>query len=131
MDGDAGVAIPLLEAAEAMYAGDFLEENLYDDWATPPREEARAAFIAVARALAVHAVRRSDADGAVRYFLRILQVDRFDEDAHLSLVSALDGAGRHGEAHRQYRNYQHAMHELDVEPVAFPSAALRNPRPAA
>jgi DNA-binding SARP family transcriptional activator len=125
--GDIGPALPLLEAAEVMYAGDFLEENLYDDWATPPREEARTAYVAVARALAVHAVGRTDADGAVRYFLRILQVDRFDEEAHLGLVAALDGAGRHGEAHRQYLNYRHAMDELDVEPVAFPRAALRQP----
>jgi DNA-binding SARP family transcriptional activator len=114
-----------------MYAGDFLEENPYDDWATPPREEARAAYIAVARALAVHAVRRTDPDSAVRYFLRVLQLDRFDEEAHLGLVAALDGAGRHGEAHRQYLNYRHAMEELDVEPVAFPVAALRSPKPAA
>jgi DNA-binding SARP family transcriptional activator len=135
--GDAGTAIAALETAELTYAGDFLEENLYDDWAVPPREEARAAYIAVVRALAVHAVGDLDPDGAVRYFLRILQVDRFDEEAHLGLVAALEGAGRHGEAHRQYLRYQHAMDELDVEPVAFPIAnlfplaSLRHPKPAA
>ncbi len=135
--GEAGAAIAALEAAELTYAGDVLEENLYDDWAVPPREEARAAYVAVVRALAAHAVGHIDPDSAVRYFLRILQVDRFDEEAHLGLVAALEGAGRHGEAHRQYLSYRHAMDELDVEPVAFPLATLfplanlRNPKPAA
>lgn len=129
--GDAGSAVALLESSQTMYRGDFLEENPYDDWATPAREEARAAYIAVAHALAVHAVHRADPDAAVRYFLHILQVDRFDEGAHLGLVAAMEGAGRHGEAHRHYLSYRDAMDELNVEPVAFSPAALRNAMPAA
>jgi hypothetical protein len=41
----------LLEAAVARYAGDSLEEDLYEDWALPLREEARAVFLAVRTAL--------------------------------------------------------------------------------
>ncbi len=43
-------ALPHLGAAEAEYSGDFLEEDAYVDWATPLREEARAAYLAVTRA---------------------------------------------------------------------------------
>ena len=53
--GDTELALPTLEAAAAAYCGDFLEENPYDDWAVPAREEARAAYVAVSRALALHA----------------------------------------------------------------------------
>jgi ATP/maltotriose-dependent transcriptional regulator MalT/DNA-binding SARP family transcriptional activator len=122
---DATEAVPILEAAEVAYGGEFLEENLYDDWATPVREEARAMYSSVARALAQHAAERDEPDVAVRYLLRILEIDRYDEDANLRLVRALSSAGRHGEAHRHYLNYRHAMDDLGVEPVPFPG--VRHP----
>ncbi|MGA8014430.1 MAG: BTAD domain-containing putative transcriptional regulator, partial [Candidatus Dormiibacterota bacterium] len=118
--GDPEAALALLESAAAAYAGDFLEENPYDDWAVPAREEARAAYIAVARALAGLASDSADPDRAVPHLLRILEIDRYDEPAHLGLVAALSRSGRHGEAHRHYLNYRRAMDELGVEPTAFP-----------
>ena len=39
-----GEAAEQLRAAGAIYAGDFLEEDLYEDWAIPLRERARAAY---------------------------------------------------------------------------------------
>ncbi len=118
--GDTDAALTLLESAAAAYAGDFLEENPYDDWAVPAREEARAAYIAVAQALAGLASRSAEPERAVPHLLRILEIDRFDEPAHLGLVAALSQSGRHGEAHRHYLNYRRAMDELGVEPSAFP-----------
>jgi DNA-binding SARP family transcriptional activator len=56
----------------------------------------------------------------VPHLLRILEIDRYDEQAHLGLVTALAGAGRHGEAHRHYLNYRRAMDDLGVEPAPFP-----------
>ena len=41
-----------LIAAEAAYSGDFLEEDAYEEWALPLREEARVVYTEVARALA-------------------------------------------------------------------------------
>ena len=120
--GDHPGALPLLEAAEVTYSGDFLEENPYDDWAVAPREEARATYVAVARALAERFVAAGEPDAATRYLLRILETDPYDEDAHLKLVTALSDAGRHGEAHRHYLGYRRAMDELGVEPVVFPGA---------
>jgi DNA-binding SARP family transcriptional activator len=119
--GETDRAVPILEAATVAYTGSFLEENPYDDWAVPAREEARAAYIAAARGLAVHAAARADPDAAVRYFLRILEIDRYDEQACLGLVAALADAGRHGEAHRHYLSYRSAMEDLGVAPVPFPS----------
>ena len=52
---DAGAS---LAAAEATYSGDFLEEDAYEDWAVALREEARAAYTEVARALAEDASAR-------------------------------------------------------------------------
>ncbi len=123
--GEIDRGLPILEGATAAYAGSFLEENPYDDWAIPAREEARAAYIAGARALATHAASGADPDGAVPYFLRILELDRYDEQASLGLVGALADAGCHGDANRHYVNYRCAMTDLGVQPAPFPSDRRR------
>lgn len=110
----------VLDRAEAAYRGSFLEEDPYEDWATPLREEARVAYLAVTRALAGLASGDGDADGACRYHLRILQIDRYDEAAHLGLIAEMTRGGRHGEARRLYREYCARMAELDVEAAPFP-----------
>jgi DNA-binding SARP family transcriptional activator len=117
--GGSAQATALLEAAEASYSGDFLEEDLYEDWAVPLREDARATYIEVAHALAADAVTTGHRDAAIRYDLRILERDAYDETAHLRLVSVLERAGRHGEARRRYRAYVAKMGEIEVEPAPF------------
>jgi DNA-binding SARP family transcriptional activator len=114
-----------LAAAEALYSGDFLEEDVYEDWAIALREEARAAYVEVTRALAEEAAAARDAGAASRYYLRILERDPYDEPAHLGLVGALEGAGRHGEARRCFRAYCARMDEIGVESAPFPSALSR------
>ncbi len=49
--GHGDEASRLLEYAAATYTGDFLEEDLYEDWAIPLREQAQAAYDAVGHAL--------------------------------------------------------------------------------
>lgn len=112
----------LLETAEAAYAGDFLEEDLYEDWSAALREEARAAYVAVAKVLAKNALARGDPESSARYRRRMLERDRYDEGAHLGLISALLSSDRHGEARRAYRNYVARMEEIGVEPAPFAAA---------
>ncbi|HET6298692.1 MAG TPA: tetratricopeptide repeat protein [Kribbella sp.] len=113
----------LLRAAEAAYSGDFLEEDVYADWAAGMREEARALYVRVARVLAERGKR--DPDAAAGYLLRILQRDQYDERAHLGLVSAFQLSGAHGEARRSYRTYVQRMTELEVEPAPYPAVPAR------
>jgi len=122
-------SLELLEAAESAYGGEFLEEDAYEEWASPLREEARAAYVAAAGRLAGESAAGGDHAAAVRYRLRILERDPFDEEAHLGLVTALSGARAHGEARRAYRRYVARMEEIDVEPAPFPNgtAALSPP----
>jgi ATP/maltotriose-dependent transcriptional regulator MalT/DNA-binding SARP family transcriptional activator len=121
-NGDAPGARASRAEAEQLYGGDFLEEDPYEDWAVALREEAQATYISLARALAEDAAANGDADGATRYYLRILERDPFDEGAHLGLVAALIAAGRHGEARRRYGFYATKMDEISVEAAPFPSA---------
>jgi DNA-binding SARP family transcriptional activator len=110
-----------LAAADALYAGELLSEDLYEDWAIALRERARDTYVRVARALARHASRAGDHDGAVRSLLALLERDAYDEAAHLGLVRTLVAAGRHGESRRAYRTYCDRMGELDVEAVPYPA----------
>ena len=107
----------LLVRAVELYAGDFLPEDAYEDWAAAMRDEARSTYVAAARALARHA---TDADSAARFLQRLLAVEPYDEEAHLALVETLVTAGRHGEARRRYLRYTALMNEIDVEPAPFP-----------
>lgn len=104
-----------LEKAEALYRGDFLEEDLYEEWAQPLREETRAAYVAVLEQRAEMAHEQSVDEGiAVR--LRLLEVDPWNEPAHLGLVAALQASGRHGEARRARERYEARMREIGVSP---------------
>jgi len=115
-------ALPVLEHAERAYAGGYLPEDASEDWSVALREETRSTYVAVARALAGAASASGDLEAAVRYRLRILELDRYDEEAHLGLVSALVAAGRHGDARRQHRAYATRMEEIGVEAAPFPTA---------
>lgn len=119
--GERAAARARLQAAEAAYRGDFLGEDLYEDWAVATREEASGIYQRVARALADMAAEDDEPDAAVGFLLRLLERDQWDESAHLALVSVLGAAGRHGEARRAYRRYASSMEELGVEAAPMPT----------
>ncbi|HZN17963.1 MAG TPA: BTAD domain-containing putative transcriptional regulator [Micromonosporaceae bacterium] len=114
-------AVEELSRVEARYTGDFYAEDPTAEYARVLREEARAVYLSVVRALAEAYSGTGDPEAAAGYLLRLLSQDPYDEPAHLALVRALDAAGRYGEARRMYRTYAARMAELDVEPAAYPS----------
>ncbi len=129
-DADAGLAalrradpgaVAILTRAESAYLGDVLPEDAYDEGLGALREQARTAFMSVARALARVAEDADDHEAAARHHQRLLAVDPFDEAAHLGLVTALSGSGLHGEARRVYGQYAERMADLGLDPAAFPS----------
>ena len=113
--------IDALAAAEALYAGEFLDDDPYADWAVGTREEARALYLRVAQRLAEALDAAGDLDRAGHLYLRLLQRDPYDEAVHLALVRVLDRAGHRGEARRAYRTYTARMTDLDVEPAPYPT----------
>jgi DNA-binding SARP family transcriptional activator len=121
-DGRTGDAEEWLAQAESTYAGDVLEEDPYSEWAIALREEARAMYVSVAHALARDASEAGRNEDALRYFLRVLSRDSYDEGAHLGLASTLERLGRRGEARRSYRAYVARMEEIGATPAAFPGA---------
>ncbi len=119
-DGPFPAALDALAYAEGSYVGDAFPEDPYEDWAVSLRERARAAYISVARTLADDAAAGGDPGTAVRCYLRVLEHDGFDEQAHLGLVRTQLAAGQQGEARRSYRAYSARMDELGAEAAPFP-----------
>ena len=116
-----------LREAETLYTGDFLEEDLYEDWSVDCREEARSAAQEVSRLLARAAIQRDDAEDATRHLRRVLERDAYDADAWTALLGALLRLRRYGEARRQHTVYARRMAELAIPPV--PLAGMVEARP--
>ena len=110
----------VLAQAAARYLGDFCADDPYADWAAGPRELARHTFVETARTLGELAEQEGQHGEALRHHLRILDVDPYDEVAHLDLIRSLRVQRRHGEARRAYRTYCARLGELDVDPAPFP-----------
>ena len=119
--GDREKGQALLAGAAARYLGEFCADDPYADWAAGLRALAKHTFVDTCFELARLASDAHEFSEAIRYWLRILDVDPYDEDAHLGLINSLRSQRRHGEARRAYRLYSAKMLELDLEPTPFPA----------
>ena len=117
---DAGASLDALASAEARYTGELLEGERLGPETAALREECRAVRLAVLHRLMAGHAAAGTTDEALRHGLRLLRIDPYDERTHLSVVRALVGAHRHGEALRHYRHYTARMRELGIEPAGFP-----------
>ncbi|MEU7584719.1 BTAD domain-containing putative transcriptional regulator [Micromonospora sp. NPDC049230] len=100
--------------AEHRYRGDFLEDEPYDDWSRPTRDEARRVYLRVVRKLAALAHDVGEIDEAIRHLGRALELEPHDEGVHGEFIRTLTAAGRHGEAAQAYRRYVEAMSAIGV-----------------
>ncbi len=99
-------------AVVAAYRGDFLPEDRYEAWSDGMRATAQARFVPSARREADRLLQLGQPDRAVAIASRLLEIDRFDEDAHRLLVTALHRAGAVEEAERAQVTFRTAMAEL-------------------
>jgi DNA-binding SARP family transcriptional activator len=106
-------------AIVAAYTGEFLPEDRYDDWTGPTRDEARSRFVSAARDLATRYREQKRYRESAELSRRLIETDRYDEDAHRMLVETLVAAGEPGEAGHAHAAWSAAMAKLgiDVEPM--------------
>ncbi|MEZ5230900.1 MAG: BTAD domain-containing putative transcriptional regulator [Acidimicrobiales bacterium] len=119
--GDLVLARAEMERASGLYRGQFLEDDLYEEWSVAMRELCRLRFLDLSRHLARLYEGDGDLERATSQWLRIIESDPYDEEAHLGVVRLLTASRRHGEARRAYRRYAGQMAELGIEAAAFPS----------
>ncbi len=99
-------------AIVAAYAGDFLPEDRYESWTAPARAQAQARFVPAARREAQRLLQHQAYAEVVAIASRLRDIDRYDEDAHRLLFTALHRAGAVREAEQAKAAYDAAMAEL-------------------
>lgn len=106
-------------AIVATYTGPFLPEDLYDDWTGGIREDARTRFVRAARQMAHDALDRGDTAAASGLARRLIESDRYDDEAHRLLVTALVAAGEGRQARRAHEAWREALGELGAPVPRF------------
>jgi two-component SAPR family response regulator len=71
----------LLEKAALIYAGDFLKENLYDEWSSFEREFLKEQYLTTLLSLSKLMRKQKNSDGALLFAEKMLDIDRVFEPA--------------------------------------------------
>jgi DNA-binding SARP family transcriptional activator len=90
------------EKAETLYQGDFLEEELYEEWTMLRRETLRDIYLAVLSKLAGHAILINDLENCIHYSQILLGQDPCREDAYRWLMYCYTNLGHRNRALRWY-----------------------------
>ncbi len=115
--GRTSEAVAEYEKAAELYRGDYLIEDLYEDWTVIERERLIDAYTDLLRRLAAHYIKTGQPRESVRACYRILEKDRCDENTHRLLMECFVRLGQRTRALRQYRSYEQTLRrEYDTTP---------------
>ncbi len=121
--GQLPAAIVEYEVAASLYQGDFLEEDLYEDWPVLNRERLRVAYLDVLDHLSQIYFSRSQYAACVALCGQILERDNCREDTHCRLMRCYS---RLGQQHLALRQYQACAEALFTELEVAPGPATRD-----
>ena len=109
----------LLEEADRLYGGDYLPDDLYEDWAIPRRDALRRLWADLQLDLARSRERRGDVDAAAAVLQRLLIANPCDERAARELMLLLARHGRRADAIRVFQRLVDALQkDLALAPTA-------------
>ena len=115
--GSNGEAVAEYEGAIELYRGDYLAEDLYEDWTMIERERLTNAYVDVLDRLADHYAQTGRAREAIRACHRILENDPCHEHSHRRLMECYVRLGLRGRALHQYRLCRRILeHTCEMEP---------------
>ncbi|MBV9328967.1 MAG: tetratricopeptide repeat protein [Chloroflexi bacterium] len=123
---------PLLRRADELYAGEYLPEDVYEDWSVERRERLKEAWTTLRFQLARYWDERGDPDAAATSLRELLRADPCDEQAARELMRLLTRHGRRSEAVRVYQALVRALRDdLDVEPSEITTVLFESELPHA
>ncbi|RPI26669.1 MAG: hypothetical protein EHM70_18685, partial [Chloroflexota bacterium] len=109
--------IARLRKALALYRGDFLPDERYEEWTLLPREDLRRLQREASLILGKHHLDRRDFDIVIGLLSPLLAIDPADEGVHRELMRTYALSGRRHDALRQYQACVDALaSELDAPP---------------
>lgn len=117
--GDDAAMVAAFLAAETLYEGDFMAEDLYEEWPVAQREQLRNAYLDALDRLSRHFWAAREDGPCMLYCRKLLEIDACREDIHRRLMRVFARRGERSLALRQYHRCVEALREeLDVEPLA-------------
>ncbi len=109
----------LMQALD-LYRGDFMEDDLYDEWPSLERENLRETYLQVLDHLSELYVQEGKPALAAEMCERILEKDNCREDVHRRLMLCYAQLGHRDRALRHFRKCCEILRtELDVAPTAM------------
>lgn len=125
--GDHAGAVNQIERALELYAGDFLPEDRFEDWAALPRDRLFQEYLELVRCLAQLLQTSSGGVARVLPHLRAAAARAPErEDIQRQLMWCLARSGNLGEALRQYEALRRVLQEeFGVEPAPETQALYR------
>jgi DNA-binding SARP family transcriptional activator len=127
--GDPSAALQEYCAAEALYQGDFLEEDRYEEWLIPQRQALRADYLSLLDWLSRYYVEQRETAACQIICRKMLVVDPCFEEAHRRLMRCYHRQGQPYLALRQYHTCVEIMkNELDASPSPKTSELYRQIR---
>ncbi len=115
--GRVSEAVSQYEKAAELYRGDYLTEDLYEEWTMIERERLLDAYVDSLRRLAVRYTEVGQPWESVKTYYQILERDRCDEYTHRLLMECYVRLGQRARALRQYRLCERVLRsEYDMMP---------------
>ena len=115
--GDLPKAIKEYELAEALYRGDYLEDEPYEEWTLLRREALKDNYLTILGKLADHTLETIDYESCIIYCQKILSKDPCREDAYQRLMRCYSRLGQRNRALRWYEICRRTIQtELDTTP---------------
>ena len=132
--GEWAGAVDAYGAAEALYHGDYLRDDPYEDWASPERERLCAAFLDLEEALATCLLALDRCDEALTHARQALAQDACREAAWRLVMEACYRAGDPAQALQAFTRCRAALAgELGIDPqaetLALHARILQHPLP--
>jgi DNA-binding SARP family transcriptional activator len=116
--GDAAGAIAHYELADALYQGDFLRDDRYEEWTVARRERLRTGYMALLGNLGQLYYGAASFVRAIECAQKILERDNCHEEAHRLIMRCYSAMGQRGMALRQYALCRETLdRELGVPPM--------------
>jgi len=101
----------LLRDAVDLYTGDFLPEDMYEDWSIPYREYYRELYIDALRNLS-HILMEKEAYTEVKNLAKkLISMDPYNEEAYYTVIMAYFYLGRLNDARRWYQKLEKVLKE--------------------
>jgi len=119
-------AITEYEQAVQLYLGDFLEEELYQEWTIQQREALKDFYMHILDKLAATAINSGDYEQCIEYCHKILAKDASIEDIYRRLMLCYSRLGQPGNALKCYERCSQVISaEMGIQ-VASETTALYN-----